>query len=245
MRSIRWGATVAAIVGSLWGASARAAELVTNEVAVSDAPAWLKRPSVEKVVQRVQRYLEWDIRRVPVRFYASQAEFGAVHGFGPAVLASTRRRDGSIHLGPRIDAANFEEVFGHELVHVVLVQKYKDAVPAWLEEGLANHVMMRGRVDYAALASARLPADVRVLGHPFKGTALELGRGEAAARLHYQLSQALIEMIASRCNLNELLQLSVGKGLERYLGTFCETPDVNAALRQWVARKGRARSGGR
>jgi hypothetical protein len=51
-------------------------------------------------------------------------------------------------------------------VHVVLIQKYGNAIPKWLEEGLANLLSDAGsRVDYAYLSS-RLPEQVRSLVLP-------------------------------------------------------------------------------
>jgi hypothetical protein len=216
-----------------------AADLVTNETRMTSAPAWLKASRVDRVVGQIQRKLEWDIRRIRVQWYSDQAQFHAVHGFGATVLAFARRSDASVHIGPRVDTSNFDSVFGHELVHVILGQKYKDAVPKWLEEGLANYLAKRGEVDYAWIAS-RVPPDMRSLGHPFKGISSELGSGEEASRAHYQLSRALVEMIASRCRLEELLQLSVGKNLDTYLGTYCAITDLNADFHKWVDRKRKA-----
>jgi hypothetical protein len=69
------------------------------------------------------------------------------------------------------------------------------------------------------------------LKHPFSAVAT------SSARYHYQASQALVEMIASHCSLDDLLRLSVGKKLENYLSTFCSIDDINAEFRKWVAKK--------
>lgn len=224
---------------------ARAAVVDTNEVHCDDAPAWLKSSLVNRVVERIQSKLEWDIRKVRMVWHLDQQEFQKSHGYSDSVLAYSRQSDNSVHLGPRVTDVNFESVFGHELVHVILFQKYKGAVPKWLEEGLANYLsnhkplVKNGKpvydpshwtVDYAWLA-AQPSIDVLTLKHPFLGVAT------SGARYHYQASQALVEMIASHCSLDELLQLSVGKKLENYLSTFCGIDDVNSEFRKWVAKK--------
>lgn len=233
--------------------TAHAATLDTNEVHCDDAPAWLKTALVNRVVERIQSKLEWDIRKVHVVWHPDQQEFQKIHGYGDSVLAFSRQNDNSVHLGPRVTETNFESVFGHELVHVILYQKYKGAVPKWLEEGLANFLsnhqpsalanhkptVKNGKpvydpslwtVDYTWLA-AQPSIDVLTLKHPFLGVATN------GARYHYQASQALVEMIASHCSLDQLLQLSVGKRLENYLGTFCGIDDINSEFRKWVAKK--------
>lgn len=218
------------------------AGMLTNAVEMTGAPPWLKARRVEKVTERIERALEWNVRRVRVFWYSNEGDFIRAHGFDASVLAFTRRADGSVHLGRLVNDANFDGVFGHELAHVILLQKYRDAIPKWLEEGLANHVARRGGVDYKYLAGA--PAtDVRSLVHPFQ--AVSTGEGPPAGgqgvRYHYMASTALIEMIASKCSLHSLLQLSVGEKLEGYLATFCRVSDVNASFREWVKRKAGAR----
>ncbi|MEW6057068.1 MAG: hypothetical protein AB1540_10680 [Bdellovibrionota bacterium] len=209
-----------------------AVEIQTNAVVVSQAPVWLTRLEVQRVVDRVERFLEWDIRRISVRWYSDQGQFEKVHGFGPAVLAIAKRSDHSVHVGPKVQKENFAKVFGHELAHVVLFQKYKDAVPKWLEEGLANYVSKHGMIDYKLLGAQPL-SDVKALEHPF-------GSGQAPKvepKVHYMASTALMEMIASRCRIHDLLQLSVGQKLERYLSTFCGIADLNLEYKKWVERK--------
>jgi hypothetical protein len=217
------------LLAFLFGLSAQAANsatISTNEIEMTDAPAWITRSRVERVVSKIQRFMEWDIRRVPVRWYADQASFEAAHKLGPSPMAFAKRDDQSIHLGPRVDTASFDSAFGHELVHIILYQKYKDAIPSWLDEGLANYVAKHGAVDYSWLSKQK-EIDVRSLKHPFKGD----------VRLHYQASTALMEMIAARCDVHELLQLAVGKGLEGYLATYCEIADLNAELRKRIKLK--------
>src|SRR5262249_35255273 len=139
-----------------------------------------------------------------------------------------RRSDRTIHLGPAVKSGNFDRVFAHELVHVVFHQKYKGAIPQWLEEGLANHVSGEGIVDYRWLAKQPY-RDVTTLSPPF--------HGDTDPDYDYAASTALVEMISKRCSLSDLLQLSVGKKLESYLATFCEIHNVNRDLWDWIAKK--------
>lgn len=210
--------------------ASQAGSIRTNEVVIPQAPPWLNESKVDRVVQRIQRKLEWDIRKIQVFWYQEQAPFQKVHGFDASVLAFTQKRDMSVHMGPRVDSSNFEAVFGHELVHVILSQKYKQSVPKWLEEGVANYTAQMGQVDYLWLQS-QPRMDVTKLEHPFKN--LDPTQGQSA-KLHYMTSSALIEMIAHKCNLFELLQLSVGKGLTPYLSTFCGISDVNSDFNEWL-----------
>lgn len=206
------------------------ANLELNQLAINNAPKWMKHSQVEKVVKHVERFLEWDIRRVQVKWYTDAAAFQSVHKLDGSVLAYTKRADGSIHLGPRVTVENFEGILGHELTHVVLFQKYKDAVPPWLEEGLANFVGKRGTIDYKELAEAK-SFDVYALGHAFNPSS------GVSARVHYMASSAVMQMIASKCNIHELLQLSIGQDLKSYLATYCEIADLNAAYKAWIKRK--------
>lgn len=208
----------------------------TNEIISSDSPVWLNTRRINQVVDKIQKVMEWDIRKVTVYWYSDQNQFKAVHGFDGSVLAVSRKPDNSIHVGPRVNSENFDRVFGHELVHIILFQKYKEAIPKWLEEGFANYLSKTDqkdwKVNYQFLSSHSLPSDIRTLVHPFKGDA-EL----SDPKFHYQASTALIEMIASKCNLRDLIQLSVGKSLESYLPTFCEIKDINQEFRAWIKKK--------
>jgi hypothetical protein len=214
----------------LWQSQALAAQLQTNATFMTETPSWINKTRIDKVVDRIQMFLEWSIRRVNVIWYKDQATFEKVHGLGPAVLAISRRADNTIHLGPRVTNENFDQVFGHELAHIISFQKYKEAIPKWLEEGIANHVAKAGQVDYAWLAKRPFPADVRGLIHPFATTT-------EGARYHYMASQALIEMIAAKCDLKNLLRLSVGMKMDSYLDTYCEIKDLNLAFQKWVKTK--------
>lgn len=218
------------IAAVLFTLSAQAKEINTNSVYMADAPEWLTRARAEKVIEHIQTALEWSIRKVQVHFYTDQKAFERAHGLGDAMIAASLRSDNSIHLGPKVTSENFDRVFGHELVHVISYQKYKGAIPAWLEEGLANYLAKNGKVDYKWLAKQPFPNDVRSFSHPARGRGDEI-------HFHYVTSQALTEMIAAKCDLTNLLRLSVERKMDDYLNTYCEIPDLNAAYRAWVKKK--------
>lgn len=207
-------------------------EIDTNALKMPNAPEWLKRPRVEKIIDRMQTKLEWTIRKIEVKWYADADSFQKSHSLGPGVLAVTNKKTGVVHMGPSVSEKDFDSVFGHELVHVIIGQKYKDAIPPWVEEGLANNLAKHGAVDYRWLAKQPFPPDVRALAHPFTGLVRN-------PRYHYQASQALAEMIGKKCDMENLLRLSVGKSMDFYLDTYCEIKDLNADFKKWVlARKG-------
>lgn len=212
------------------GFSAHAKEIDTNAAKFPNAPDWLTRNRAEKTIERIQTELEWTIRKIRVTFYTDVESFQRAHGLGPGAMAVTRKADNTVHLGPNVTNDNFDRVFAHELVHIILGQKYKEAIPKWVEEGLANHLGKYAKVDYAWLAKQPFPEDVRKLSHPFRG-------GLANVKYHYAASQALAEMISAKCNLRGLLQLSVGEKMDAYLKTYCEIADLNDAFHKWVLRK--------
>lgn len=211
---------------------ADAREIMTNEVKMSDAPEWLRQPRIERITDRIQTKLEWSTRRVKVYWYKTQEEFDRVHKYGAMATAVTKHTNGNsaIHMGPNVTNKNFDEIFGHELVHVIVFQKYKGAIPKWLEEGLANHLSARGRVDYRWLAKQPFPNDVRELAHPFKGSA-------SGVLYRYKASQAFAEMLAGKCDLQNLIRLSVERKMEDYMATYCEIKDLNQAFRDWVKKR--------
>lgn len=221
-----------------WSSFAVSAEISTNAAAFSNSPSWLTASRVNRVVDQIQRYLEWDIRKVQVIWYYDQASFEKLHGYDSSVLAVSRKTDNSIHVGPRITTTNFDAVFGHELVHIILFQKYREAIPKWLEEGLANFIAKQGRVDYLWLSSQPI-REIHSLIHPFQSPSKDTTPTSVSVRYHYQASTALIEMIASKCSLNDLLQLSVGEKLEGYLTTFCGIEDLNDEFKKWLKKKSR------
>jgi hypothetical protein len=202
-------------------------EVRTNAVNMADAPDWVTPGRIDTIVDRIESLLEWDIRRINVIWYKDEKAFEKMHGYGPTVLAISRKSDNTVHVGPRVTTTNFDGVFGHEMVHIISFQKYKDAIPRWLEEGLANHLSKRASVDYAWLAKHEFPADVHDLTHPFNGS-------DDHIRYSYMASQALIEMIASKCDLSELLRLSVGRKMENYFDTYCGIKDLTAEFKKWV-----------
>ncbi len=204
-------------------------DLKTNNIHMAAAPAWVTVQKIDAIVDKIQQLLEWDIRRIEVHWYKSSEDFEKVHSYGPTVLAISRKSDNTVHLGPRVNSDNFPGVFGHELVHIISFQKYKGAIPLWLEEGLANHLSQQTKVDYHWLTSQPRPEDVRNLTHPFGGTVDNI-------RYHYMASQALIEMIADKCDLSNLVRLSVGRKLEDKLNTYCEIKDINLAFKAWLEK---------
>jgi hypothetical protein len=206
-----------------------AVELTTNNIHMVNTPTWLTQNRVIKVTDQQGANLEWDIRKVEVKWVTNPQEFENIHHLGPTVEAFFRRADKSIFLGPKVNNGNFDGIFGHELAHVIIFQKYHDAIPAWLEEGLANYTAKKGTVDYPWLAAQKPIDDVRQLVHPY-GSSL-------SPRYHYLASTALVEMIASKCSLSDLLQLSVGKKLETYLSTFCEISNINQSFQNWLRLK--------
>ena len=211
----------------------------TNVAHADSAPAWVTGSRIDTIEDKVADKLGGaDFRKIRLAFYTDQAAFRRAHGFDDTVLAFTIKPENSVSIGPRVTTADFDPVFGHELVHVILYQKYKGAVPGWLEEGLANYLVKYGRVDYAWLAT-RPDRDVTSLAHPFGGGGGRVWPG--GARYAYQASQALMEMIATHCEVTALVGMSVGKKLEDYLPTMCGIDDLNAEFRKWVARKARAR----
>jgi hypothetical protein len=207
-----------------------------NQLSMPDAPDWLTESRVQNVVDSIGNRLQWDIRKIQVLWYTDQASFEKLHGFGPSVLAFSLKKDMTITVGPHVNSENFDQVFGHELVHIISYQKYKDAIPAWLEEGLANYISKHGTIDYAWLASQPRP-DVHTMTHPFKSAV-------QSPRYQYMASTALAEMIDKKCGLDDMLGLSVGAKLESYLVTSCEMPDINAAFDQWLKSKSNPLSGG-
>lgn len=210
--------------------TASAHDIETNSARILNAPDWLKRNRAEKVIARIQTKLEWTIRKIDVKFYSDQKSFQAAHSLGLGVQAVANKSKNQIHLGPTVTDQDFDSVFGHELVHIILGQKYKEAIPPWVEEGLANYLAKHGKVDYGWLSKQTFPQDVRSLAHPFTGVVRN-------PRYHYQASQALAEMIAKKCDMENLLRLSVGKNMDIYLDTYCGIKDLNADFKKWVTSR--------
>jgi hypothetical protein len=216
------------IEAALSSVSASAKEVETNQIHTADAPKWVTMNRLDRIVNHIQTLLEWDIRKIEVKWYKDQAEFEKMHGLGKIVMAVSKKPENTVYLGPKVVDSNFDQTLGHELVHIISYQKYHTAIPKWLEEGLANYLAKMGTVDYKWLASRPFPADVRELDHPIKGSDEEI-------RYHYKASQALVEMIVgNKCDLTNLLRLSVERKMEDYISTYCEIKDLNASYRKWV-----------
>tara|TARA_B110001454_G_scaffold219197_1_gene251420 strand:- start:10253 stop:10936 length:684 start_codon:yes stop_codon:yes gene_type:complete len=211
----------------LFASTGFSADLLTNCARFNEAPKWLNLSRVNRIADSVTRIMEWDIRRVDVKWYQNQKEFEAAHSLGPMALAVTQRGQNRILLGPKVVDSNFDRVFGHELVHITSAQKYKDAIPKWLEEGMANHIANFGKVDYKSMAKLSLPKDVTKMTHPMKGNEQDILN-------HYTTSQALAEMLNARCDFRNLLRLSVQRKMEDYLEKVCRISDINQTFQKWV-----------
>ncbi len=230
--------TIAAIQPNVAEASSPK-QIMTNSAVINNPPAWLTNSRVQNVVDEIERKLEWSTRRVPVTFYSSQAQLLKNFNGKAAkeIMAFTKRSDNSIHIGPKVTRANFDQIFGHELAHVIIFQKYKSAIPAWLNEGLSTSVAGFKSVKFSWLAQQKPRIDVTKLRHPY-----EVGNFQRAD-VHYAASFAVIKMLEKRCpSFRELLNLSLRSNMEDYIKTFCNIPDLNKTFWAWVdenARKGK------
>ncbi len=212
------------------GLTTHASELLTNVAHFQNAPQWLNSTRVNRIAENVSRYMEWSIRRVEVIWYSSSSEFQNAHSLGPYAAAVTKRKENKILLGPQVNETNFDQIFGHELVHVTSEQKYKDAIPPWLEEGMANFIAKSKKVDYRKLKASIHSIDVKSLSHPMRGKLEEI-------QMKYLASQAVTEMIASRCDFINLLRMSVQRKLENHLNNICRIKDLNSEFKDWIRRK--------
>lgn len=204
---------------------------------MSNAPDWLKQPRVEKVTDHIELHLKPTGQRTKVIWYNTEEAYDKVVSYGAASLAVTKYDGGvaSVVIGPQVNDKNFDEVFGHEMVHVILFQRFQGAVPKWLEEGMANYFSSKEKIDYKWLANQPFPEDVHGLAHPFSGSPSQVN-------YRYKASQALCEMLAKKCqNLEELVSLSANpkKKMEDYIQTMCEIKDLNAAFKDWITKRSR------
>ena len=176
--------------------------------------------------------LEWKIRRVPVYFHQSEKSFQRAHNLGsrPAAVSIKSPQKTQIHLSPRVNEKNVFQMLGHELIHIIFYQKYKDSIPRWLEEGFANYYSRHGKVNYSWLYKQKKFSDVTKMDHPFKTSSHPV-------EVHYKTSQALVEMLAEHCDLDNLLRLSVQKKLVDYIKRTCEIRDINQVYRKWLTKK--------
>ena len=204
----------------------------TNEMVIYNAPKWVKRTKVEKLTDKIQNKLEWKTRKISVFWYSDLKSFTKAHSLGPFAAAVTVKtsKKVEIHMGPLVTKENYQQMLGHELIHVIIFQKYRGSIPRWLEEGLANFYSRQSKVNYKKLASKKLPENVLEMGHPFKENKGDL-------YTHYEVSQALAEMLDKKCDLENLLRLSVKKNLEDYIRRTCEIKDINMAFKQWIKKK--------
>ncbi|MEZ4872058.1 MAG: hypothetical protein R2827_07405 [Bdellovibrionales bacterium] len=204
-------------------------QIATNAVFIHNSPKWLTRNRAEKVIDRIQSELEWTIRRVNVYFYDTEEAFKSAQSLGaiPRAVSVKSKKEQVVHLSPRVNDKNFNQVFAHELVHIVFFQKYKGAIPQWLEEGFANHLGRAHPVNYQWLKSQPLPGDVTQLTHPFK-------QSQVSIKYHYMASQALVEMLEKKCDMENLLRLSVGRKMSTYIDTYCGIKDINSAFKNWI-----------
>lgn len=200
----------------------------TNCCEVTNAPKWLTSYKLSDIAAKMEREMGWSIRRVKVIFHETDASFnGAANlNFSANAFFSPSRQ--TIEFKPQRDLDSFTPTFRHELSHVISNQKFKGGIPSWLEEGFANYLGSKRKVDYKWLAAQNLP-DASGLSHPQSDS--------TGSQMHYQLSTATVEMIAKRCNLKDLLMLTTGSKLTNYLETFCKIKDINAAVREWVKSK--------
>lgn len=206
----------------------KAKVIKTNAASIYHSPSWLTRNRAEKVILRIERDLEWSIRRINVYWHKTESSFTSQHKLGPAVRAVTLSKDQTVHLGPQVNENNFEQIFAHELVHVISFQKYKGSIPKWLEEGLANHLAKKEKVNYRHLNKQKLPSDIYQMTHAFQG-------GLAAARVHYATSQAVAEMLAKKCDLMNLVRISLEGDMRIKIKNYCEIEDINKTFRSWVS----------
>jgi hypothetical protein len=214
----------------------------TNELTFENAPSWVTQGRIERVTARIQDKLEWTTRRTTVKYFSDTMSFTKAHSLGPHATAVTSTRGDTSHifLGPKVTPENFDQALGHELVHVIITQKYKGAIPKWLEEGLANHLARAGRIDYKWLSKQTLPADVRELAHPMLRTADAGLTIQQSLHFRYQASQALAEMLDKKCDLLNLVRMSVGRSMETYIETMCEIKDLAGDLKTWIAKKAKS-----
>jgi len=200
----------------------------TNCCEVTNAPSWLSNYKIQSIASQMETDMGWSIRRVKVIFHDTDVEFqkaGNLNFSANAFFSAARQ---TIEFKPQKDIATFTPTFRHELTHVISNQKYQGGIPAWLEEGFANFIGSKRKVDYKWLAKQNLP-DASSLGHPQTDS--------SGAQMHYQLSTATVDMLAKKCNLRDLLMLTTGSKLTSYLETYCKIKDINSAVRDWVKSK--------
>lgn len=223
---------------SLVGAGAYAdQELISNTfILQGKPPAWLKMNRLESLAEKMEQKLEWKIKKVPLKFYSDEPSFWrSMKVPNSSALAFVKSADQSIHIGPKLNAQNFDIHFRHELSHVILFQKYKGHIPTWLEEGLANLHAGNTQVNYGFISSQKkLRGDVRVenFSHPLKATSF------AELDFYYQAATAAAVMIKEKCgSMDELLNLALKDHLTKQFKTYCQIEDLNEAFWKWIEKK--------
>lgn len=229
-----FGLCLCAVLPSLAAPKSGALQTITlNELVFKNAPAELSASTVQKVVDRISGILEWSIRKIEIDWIRNESQFIRLHRFGPNIFAFTRKKEGQIYLGPRTTMKNFEGVLGHELVHVIIHQKYAGKVPAWLEEGMANQIAGNTDLSYRWLA-LQDPLTLDQMSHPFGSQNL------TEVKRRYMSSLAFTQMLQSRCgDFRELLNLSLKSKMEDFFQTYCQIGDPMAALHEWIQKKAR------
>jgi hypothetical protein len=209
------------------------AALLTNAMEVDSSPRWLTEAMVTRAAAKVESRLEWSLHRVKGIFYKTPEEFQKIHGHpGAPILAFYRQQTKDIHFGPLVTKENFESTFAHELAHVVVAQKYKDHLPKWLEEGLANSTADKNDVDWVAVSKIFPRMDPRQAAHPFSASEF------ADVQNRYLISLAALQFLKKECpSFRELLNLGLKSNLETYLPTYCKIQDLNAQFWSFVDRK--------
>lgn len=205
------------------------AKINTNAAVFINPPAWLKLHQVQHVIDKIERKLEWSTRRIKVVWYNDAKIFQAQHGFKGDILAIARRKDHSIHMGPKVTKENFAHVFGHELAHVIVFQKYKARIPGWLEEGLANYAASYYQVDFGWLAK-HPNVSITKLTHPFSVAA------QVESKFHYMASLAAMLFLESKCSIRELLNLSLASKLENFLQSYCQIKSFDREFWLWIKK---------
>lgn len=204
----------------------------TNCCAVENAPSWLSSYLMSDISAEMEQKMHWVIRRVRVVFHNNKATFASAANLNFSASAFFSPMGQVIEFSPQPNLETFAPIFRHELAHVISNQKFKGAIPRWLEEGFANFLGSRHDVDYKWLAAQTLP-NASELGHP--------STDASGSKMHYLLSTATVEMIAGTCNLDDLLMLATGSKLTNYLETFCKIKDVNKSVRGWITGKAKAK----
>ncbi len=209
-----------------------AKEFKTNSLHIAGAPQWVSAKVVGRVTEKIELKLEWKTRRVSVIWHQDHDTYNKAHSLGPLAAAVTIKAKGKsvIHIGPEVNKGDYAQILGHELVHVIFFQKYKGAIPPWLEEGFANFLSRKTKVDLNWLQKQKLPDNVKEMGHPYQG-------GKVDIHLHYKVSQALVEMLDDRCDLSRLLRLSVQRKIETFIRQTCGISDINAEFKKWIKKK--------